>query len=70
METKKSIFIRLSNFKYNGLKRASLPLHVSTGKRKKLMRTTCYAEQIHICAETKALYKLVNISLYICSKVI
>jgi len=34
IETKqKSIFIRVSNFKYNGLKRASLPLHESTGKR-------------------------------------
>jgi len=32
IETKKSIIIRLSNFKYNGHKHASLPLHASTGE--------------------------------------
>ena len=55
IETKKiDFYFRLSNFKYNGLKRASLPLHASTGvSDKKLMRTTGYAERIHICAEDK-----------------
>jgi len=48
---KKSIFIRLSNFKYNGLKHASLP-PVTVSNRKR-MRTTCYAQRIHICAEDK-----------------
>jgi len=51
IKIKKSIFIRLSNYKYNGLKHASLPHCTQVPiSNKKWMRMTCYAKRIHICA--------------------
>jgi len=70
IETKKNrFFSQLSNFKYNALKRASLPHFICTqvpvSDKNECVWLFMQSESIYVL-KTKAPYKLANIPLYIC----